>query len=128
MKRLRIAVLASMCALFGGSVTACRTASPFEESEVREGVRVEVKNENIYEMDIYAVADGVATRVGTVGGLKTSSFSLNNTFFSASDFRIVATPFGGNGRASTGPIVVHDGNTIEFTVRSSLRASTVAIR
>jgi len=110
------------------SVQACRSGTPFDEDVVADNkVHLVVKNESINEMDIYAVADGLATRVGTVPGLATKGFSLDQSFYQASDFRVVGTPFGGNGRASTGPINVSRGQTIDFTIRTTLRASTVQI-
>jgi len=42
--------------------------------------------------------------------------------------RIVATPMGGNGRASSGEVIVSPGQTIEFKIGSILRNSSVSVR
>jgi hypothetical protein len=126
MRHLTTAVVAlALC----GAVQGCRSGSPFDEDmTTNTKVHLVVKNESINQMDVYAVADGLATRVGTVGGLATQGFALDQSFYQASDFRIVGTPFGGNGRASTGPIQVSRGQTVFFTIRNTLRASTVSIQ
>jgi hypothetical protein len=86
-----------------------------------------VKNQNFYDMDVYAVSQGLATRVGTVTGNTTRNFMLHPSM-AAQDLRIVATPIGGNGRASSGNVSVGVGQTIEFTIGSALRNSTVFIK
>jgi hypothetical protein len=90
-------------------------------------IGLQVKNQNFYDMDVYVVSQGLATRVGTVTGNSTRTFMLHPSLASQ-DLRIVATPIGGNGRASSGNISVGEGQTIEFTIGSSMRNSTVFIR
>lgn len=128
MRAARVLWAAIMALVIGSGATACRTATPFEEEELIDTkVHLVVKNESINEMDIYAVASGVATRVGTVSALATKAFALDQSFYQSSGFRVDASPFGGSGRASTGTLAVSRGQTIEFTVRSTLRSSTVHI-
>jgi hypothetical protein len=86
-----------------------------------------VTNDNFLDMDVYAVTDGLSTRLGTVTGNGHRSFSLSPSMASR-DLRIVATPIGGNGRASTGEVVVSPGQIIDFRIASLLRNSTVSIR
>jgi hypothetical protein len=106
----------------------CRTAAQFEDGEVADTkVHLVAKNESINEMDLYVVANGMPTRVGTVSGLSTRRLELEQLLFMSSDLRVVASPVGGRGAASTGPIMVSRGQTIDFTIRNSLRASTVNI-
>jgi hypothetical protein len=78
-------------------------------------------------MDVYAVSDGLATRLGTVSGNGSRNFVLDASLASR-DLRIVATPIGGNGRASTGAVTVAPGQTIDFTVGPEMRNSRVFIR
>jgi hypothetical protein len=88
---------------------------------------VHVKNQNFYDMDVYAVADGVATRIGTVSGIGERTFSVHSSL-AVQDFAIVASPIGGWGRASTGRLNVSPGQTIDFTIGTTLTNSTVFIR
>jgi hypothetical protein len=86
-----------------------------------------VRNDNFLDMDVYVVSEGLATRVGTVTGNSSAHFVLNESLASR-DLRIVATPIGGNGRASSGSITVEPGQTIDFRIGSTLRNSSVIIR
>jgi len=57
------------------------------------------------------------------GANSTARFALNPTITNAADFRLVATPIGGNGRASSGPLLVGPGRTVKFTITPSLAQS-----
>ena len=129
MIRARFAALACAAMLSAGAVAGCRSGTPFDlDPQSGNAVGLVVKNDNYADMDVYAVSDGLPTRVGTVTGLSSKTFSVNDSFTKGTDFRIVATPIGGNGRASTGPIVAGAGQTIYFTINTTLRTSTVSIR
>jgi hypothetical protein len=88
---------------------------------------IAVHNQNFLDMDVYAVSEGLATRLGTVTGNSSRSFVVDPSM-AVSDFRIVATPIGGMGRASTGTISPSAGETVDFTIGSTLRNSTVFIK
>lgn len=90
-------------------------------------IDLHVKNENFLDMNVYAVMNGQSTRLGTVNGNGSRNFVLDATL-ALEDFRIVATPIGGTGRAATGSIAVAPGQTVDFTIGSVLRNSTVFIR
>jgi hypothetical protein len=79
-------------------------------------------------MDLYVVSEGLATRIGDVTGNNTAHFVLDPSFFPANEIRIIATPVGGNGRASSGALNVGPGQTIDFTIGSSLRQSSARVR
>jgi len=86
-----------------------------------------VQNQNFYDMDLYVVSEGLATRVGDVTGNSTARFTLDPSFFPSTELRIIATPVGGNGRASSGALSVAPGQTITFTIASVLRQSSATI-
>jgi hypothetical protein len=90
-------------------------------------VVVHVNNQNFLDMDVYAVSASLATRMGTVSGNSSRDFVVDASMTNQ-DFRVVASPIGGNGRASTGTISVSAGQTVDFTIGSILRNSTVFIR
>lgn len=90
-------------------------------------VGLHVQNNNFLDVDVYAVSQGVPTRLGTVTGNTTRDFVVDGSLVTQ-DFRVIATPIGARGQASTGAIIVSPGQTIEFTVGSTLRNSTVSIR
>src|SRR4029079_3974535 len=91
-------------------------------------IGLRVRNDNFLDMDVYAISEGLATRLGTVTGNSRHNFVLDASMADGQDFRIVATPVGGNGRATTGNIAVSPGQLIDFTVGSTLRNSSVVIR
>jgi hypothetical protein len=90
-------------------------------------IGVSVKNNNFLDVDVYAVANGVPTRLGTVTGNSHRAFAIDPSF-ATQNFSVIATPIGGAGRASTGNILASPGQTIEFTVGSTLGNSTVYVR
>jgi hypothetical protein len=91
-------------------------------------IGLRVRNDNFLDMDVYAISAGLPTRLGTVTGNSTRNFVLDASMADGQDFRIVATPIGGNGRATTGNIAVGPGQVIDFTIGSTLRNSSVIIR
>lgn len=90
-------------------------------------IALRVNNQNFLDMDVYAVSEGLATRLGSVTGNSSRTFVVDPSL-ATTDFRIVATPIGGTGRASTGSIMPAAGQTVDFTIGSILRNSTVFIR
>ncbi|MFL5606741.1 MAG: hypothetical protein ACJ8AD_09870 [Gemmatimonadaceae bacterium] len=128
MMRLDLVLLALAGCVASAASSGCRSASPYDEAERTNTVTLVVQNENHTDMNIYAVADGLATRIGRVTGNSTGRFDVSETFYNASGFRIDATPVVGTGRATTGPLNVSSGLTVQFTIAPSLRASSVIVR
>jgi hypothetical protein len=87
-----------------------------------------VRNEYGAEMEVYVVAEGLATRLGSVPAGGNIIFTLDRSFFPASDLRLVAAPLGGTGRASSGSLTVAPGQVVQFTISSLLRASSATVR
>lgn len=122
----RIAVLSMVLAL---ASAGCHRGSFANAPAGTQGsVGLVVQNQNFYDMDLYVVSEGLATRVGSVGGNSTATFTLDPSFLPSSDLRVIATPVGGNGRASSGPLSVGPGQTINFTIAPVLRQSSATIR
>ena len=124
--RLAIAFLAAFAAASAASSCA-HTGQAAGDLAPATAIGLSVTNQNFLDMDVYAVSDGLATRLGTVNGNNSRVFTLNPSL-AVRDLRIVATPIGGNGQASTGEVIVSPGQTIEFRIGSTLRNSSVSIR
>jgi hypothetical protein len=124
MRVLRSLALAAMLAT-PAAFSACRSSNAYDAANRKaEDALLIVDNQNFYDVDVYAVSSGLPTRIGTVtGGNSTARFALSPTIINSSDFRLVATPIGGNGRASSGPLLVSPGRTIRFTIAPSLAQS-----
>jgi hypothetical protein len=126
---MRYLGVALAVAIIGMAVPACRTAGAGNDGYVPDPkVRLVVKNESISEMGIYAVSDGVSSRVGTVSGFSTKAFAIEPYLLQVTHARIDGMPIGGNDRATTGDLFVSPGQVIEFTIRQTLRTSTVSIQ
>ena len=125
-KRFLVGLIAATATIPAASACS-HTREAGGEVAPASAIGLHVKNENFLDMDVYAVSDGLATRLGTVTGNGSRNFVLDGSL-AVQDFRIVATPIGGNGRASTGAVSVSPGQTIEFTIGSTLRNSSVFIR
>lgn len=124
--RLLIGLVAAAATL--STATACsRPNEAAGDLTPVTSIGLTVTNQNFADMDVYAVSDGLATRLGTVIGNTTKNFALHSSMASR-DLRIVATPIGGNGRASSGSLTVSPGQTIDFRIGPVLRNSTVSIR
>jgi hypothetical protein len=124
--RLAIAFFAA-CAAASAASACAHTGQAAGDLAPATAIGLSVTNQNFLDMDVYAVSDGLATRLGTVNGNNSRIFTLNPSL-AVRDLRIVATPIGGNGQASTGEVIVSPGQTIEFRIGSTLRNSTVSIR
>ena len=123
-KHLAIASL-----LFALGAAGCHRGAFANTAPGTQGsVNLVVQNQNFYDMDVYVVSEGLATRIGDVTGNSTARFTLDPSFFPSSELRIVGTPIGGNGRASSGPLNVAPGQTVTFTIGSTLRQSSATIR
>lgn len=118
----------SLAVVTGVLATACTRTNEAAGTLVPANVvSLHVQNNNFLDVDVYAVSQGVPTRLGTVTGNSTRNFIIDGSLVTQ-DFRVIATPIGARGQASTGAIIVSPGQTIEFTVGSTLRNSTVSIR
>jgi len=123
-KRVAVASL-----LFALAVVGCHHGGFTNAPAGTQGsVSLTVQNQNFYDMDLYVVSEGLATRIGDVTGNSTGHFVLDPSFFPSSEIRIIATPIGGNGRASSGPLNVGPGQSINFTIASLLRQSSATVR
>ncbi|MEO8335785.1 MAG: hypothetical protein ABI664_12485 [bacterium] len=129
MRILRNIALAAMLAS-PAAFAACRSSNAYDvENRKPEDTMLVVENQNFYDVDIYALSSGLPTRIGTVSGSSgTGRFALNATIISSTDFRLVAAPIGGNGRASSGPLLVGPGQTIKFTITPSLSHSHAEVQ
>jgi hypothetical protein len=129
MRGMRLIIGLFVAGVAVSSVNACSRNSGYAAGDVVPSnmIGVHVQNDNFLDVDVFAISEGLATRLGTVTGTSSQNFVIDPSL-AAQDLRIVATPIGGNGRASTGSLTVGPGQTIDFHVGSTLRNSSVIIR
>ncbi len=129
MKKWKSALVLLSFGTFALPATACRSSNAYDvDADIPEKVVLSVNNQYFLDMVIYAVSSGLPTRIGNVSGLGSAKFALNSSLYQASDFRIVAAPISGNGRASSGALLLRPGQTVNFTIGSSLRLSHAEVQ
>lgn len=93
------------------------------------GATLQVDNHNFADMNVYAIReDGFPRRLGTAGGLRSTTFPLPYNTFATGRVSIVAVPIGGFGAAGSGAVSVRSGDTLQFTVEQNLNLSSVMVR
>lgn len=125
--RFVIGLFAAAATLSTAAACSHNTYEAAGEVAPANSVGLRVSNSNFLDMDVYAVSEGLSTRLGTVTGNSSRTFVLPPAYATQS-LSIVATPIGGTGRASSGPLAVSPGQTIDFRIGSVLSNSTVFIR
>ena len=93
-----------------------------------EPILVHVKNENFLDMNVAVVVSGVSRRLGQVQGNSSADFKLDYMMTVGQSITIIGTPIGGQGFATSGPLNVGEGQTIDFQIGSTLRQSSASIR
>jgi hypothetical protein len=108
--------------------SSCRSANPEpSDAPVPQGLQLVVRNHNFADMVVWSVGNGAPARIGTVNGNNSGTVARSASMIGASEFRLMATPIGGSGRASSGPLVVMAGGTVVFTIESQLALSHAII-
>ena len=126
----RIYTMLTVLAL-GAAIGGCARNAGLQTGSaqpVAGAVTVRVVNDNFNDVDVYAIVGGVANRIGMVTGTSKATFVLDPSYFPTGELRLVATPIGGGGRASSGLLSVLAGETIEFDIAPHLRDSAVFVR
>jgi hypothetical protein len=72
MNRARLVLFALAGCVASAVSSGCRSASPYDVADRSNTAALVVQNENFNDMDVYAVAGGLATRIGTVSGNSTA--------------------------------------------------------
>ena len=89
-------------------------------------VVVHVQNNYLDLVTVYVVARGLSQRLGTVSLGSPSTFRIRASRIPADrQLQIVATPLGGNGRATSGALTISGGTVIDFTVGPTLVGSVL---
>ena len=97
--------------------------------DVEGEITLEVENRNYLDVAIYAVQGAGRIRVGEVTGTSTKSFVIAlNRVSVGGEVRFMADPIGSNRTWTTEPLHVYAGQTIELTIESDVRRSTLSIR
>lgn len=92
-------------------------------------ITVVVDSRNDATFDVFAIiGDGDARRLGMLMGFSKATYTLPREAAALGSVRIVAVPIGGFGAANSGPVTVHGGDTVVFTVQQVLSSSFAVVR
>jgi hypothetical protein len=92
-------------------------------------VAVTVKNDNFWDMKVYAVVNSsVPLRLGTVPGMSSAQFIARQSMFPTGVLRLVASQLGGRGTADSGELQVFAGQSVTFSIQPSLATSYAFVR
>ncbi|HVZ50155.1 MAG TPA: hypothetical protein VG916_15335 [Gemmatimonadaceae bacterium] len=88
-----------------------------------------VDSHNDATFDVFAIiGEGYPHRLGTVMGFSKVTFPLPREVTALGTVRIVAVPIGGFGAANSGPVLVHGGDTVVFTLEHVLSWSSAVVK
>lgn len=113
------------------STSACAGNGGMRSRDARAALRmvtVVVTNHNYSPMKIFAVVNEVPIRLGTATGNATTRFLAHPALFAAGSLRLVASQFGGNDVADSGPVEVAAGQSVTFTIEPNTAASFALVR
>jgi hypothetical protein len=87
---------------------------------------LQVENNTTLNVRIYLLRGGLPTRLGTVEGMSTTVFDLNEDALDR-DIRYRADPVGGWRRATTEPIAVKRGQRVSLKLDNMLRSYRLSV-
>lgn len=102
--------------------------APSDTSARYVDVTVEVVNNNLLDMRVYAVSHGRSHRLGTVSSFTRERFRLPRSLVAPNDeVRFIAQPIGSRTRHTTPTVTFIPGDVLEFRIETSIRMSTVRV-
>ncbi len=116
--------------LLAAGLAACahNAPPPPELGTPQANVLVTVKNQNVNDVDVFAVVNGVRQRLGTVVSQSSSNFEIPwDRIGPAGGFSLIATPIGGAGAYRTGRLTLQPGSQVAVTVAPVLLNSSVVV-
>ena len=113
--------LASVAAVAGASIVACRSGKPAEAPAPTEPTTVRVENQGFADMVIYVVQpNGQRYRLGEVTGSSTKVLQIPSNFiFGATPLRFLADPIGGRRTPVSESVTVLPGDQVVLTIPPS---------
>ena len=124
----RRAILTFACASLMLGCAHHPGASPQDAVAPTEGWSLTVVNHHWLDVSVTLIADGLRSRLGTVGATRTETYALPaRTITSSQVIRLEANPIGSNGKLTSDALTIQAGQHVEWTLETSLERSSVAI-
>ncbi len=108
-----------LAVVVAASCASAPPAVPDESAAPEDAVVVEVVNNSMADMDIYAWSNVGRGRLGRVGSLESNTLEVPRDFWATGSLRIQAVPVGLGGRAfATGVIQIQGGQSVRLTLEA----------
>ena len=96
------------------------------QDSVRQGVTINVVNNNWLDMRVYVIVGSVRYRLGTVNGLGRQTLKVPASAVSiGTDIRLVAVPLGQRSATYTRVMFVYPDDELEYRIESRLALSNL---
>jgi hypothetical protein len=115
-------------ALFTSACASNGTLRAGGASPASRYVTVLVANNNYSPMKVYVVVNEVPIRIGIATGNATTRFTVHPALFATGWLRIAASQISGNDVVDSGPVEVHAGQSVTFTIEPNMAASFALMR
>ena len=86
-----------------------------------------VTNNNLLDVDVFVMAGGTKSRLGTVVTSQSQEFDLPASAVNAGPVRVSADPIGARVAYTSDPLTISDGDRIRLTVSPQLTQSSVTV-
>ncbi|MGH7536102.1 MAG: hypothetical protein ACREMG_11055 [Gemmatimonadales bacterium] len=116
--------------LLAAGLAACSHNPPPspELGTPQANVLVTVQNQNVNDVDVFAVINGVRQRLGTVVSQSSGSFEIPwDRIGPAGGVSLIAAPIGASGAYRSGRLTIQPGSQVSLTVTPLLRNSIVVV-
>ena len=118
----RVAILA-----FVATLVSC-AAGPGTERVGPSDVRLEVDNQNYLDVVVFGLQDHTTTRIGSVTGLSSATFTIPHRLLVLGRVRLLVDPVGSPVAYLTDEVMVNPGDILELRVASVIRMSSWSVR
>lgn len=104
-------------------------ASAEERRAARTGpIRIEVTNNNVLDVTVFAVAGSQTIRLGTVTTNSTRTFELPAALPPTGDLRFLIDPIGSREGYLSDEVIANPGDIVGLVVQSRLSLSSTSVR
>ncbi len=98
------------------------------QASVRQGVTINVVNNNWLAMRVYVIVGSIRYRLGTVNGLGRQTLKVPvGVVSNGNDIRLVAVPFAQRSATYTREMLVYPGDELEYRIEQRLGLSNLFI-
>ena len=120
-------VVAGALALGASACDHSRIGSAAGQLAPDNAASLKVTNDNLFAMAIFVVTNGVPVRLGTVMANQAHTFRVDPSLVPTAQLRVLATPIGSTGGATTGTLLIKAGDLVDFRITTMLSQSTTII-